>query len=32
MVYRVEDEILIVTVIAVGKRERGSVYREAEER
>ncbi len=32
MVYRVKDEILIVTVIAVGKRERGDVYKEAAKR
>jgi mRNA interferase RelE/StbE len=29
MVYRVIDEVLVVTVIAVGKRERGDVYRDA---
>lgn len=29
MVYRVKDEILVVTVIAIGKRERGEVYKEA---
>jgi len=32
MVYRVRDEVLIVTVIAVGKRERDDVYRDAKER
>jgi len=32
MVYRVKDEVLIVTVIAVGKRERDDVYRDAKER
>lgn len=32
IVYRVKDEVLIVTVIAVGKRERGDVYKEASER
>jgi mRNA interferase RelE/StbE len=29
LVYQVEDEIITVTVIAVGKRERNSVYIEA---
>ncbi|MNK99370.1 mRNA interferase RelE [compost metagenome] len=32
MVYRVQDEVLVVTVIAVGKRERGEVYKDALER
>lgn len=32
MVYRVKDEVLIVTVIAVGKRERGDVYNNAGDR
>ena len=32
MVYRVIDEVLVVTVIAVGKRERGDVYKDAGER
>ncbi|MFL1514069.1 type II toxin-antitoxin system RelE family toxin [Pseudomonas prosekii] len=32
LVYRVRDEVLIVTVIAVGKRERGEVYKEAQMR
>lgn len=32
LVYRVFDEVLIVTVLAVGKRERGDVYNEASER
>ncbi|KAF2394663.1 MULTISPECIES: type II toxin-antitoxin system RelE family toxin [Pseudomonas] len=32
LVYRVKDEVLIVTVIAVGKRERGGVYKDAGER
>jgi len=32
LVYRVEDEVLIVTVIAIGKRERGDVYKDAAER
>lgn len=32
LVYRVVDEVLIVTVIAVGKRERGDVYKGAAER
>lgn len=29
LVYRVIDEMLVVTVIAVGKRERGEVYTDA---
>ncbi|MCW8274935.1 type II toxin-antitoxin system RelE/ParE family toxin [Pseudomonas sp. PCH199] len=29
LVYRVVDEVLVVTVIAVGKRERGDVYKDA---
>lgn len=32
MAYRVIDEVLVVTVIAVGKRERGDVYKDAGER
>ncbi|AIS12459.1 RelE toxin [Pseudomonas chlororaphis subsp. aurantiaca] len=32
LVYRVVDEVLVVTVIAVGKRERGSVYQQASKR
>jgi mRNA interferase RelE/StbE len=32
LVYRVKDEVLIVTVIAIGKRERGDVYKLATER
>ncbi len=32
LVYRVEDEVLYVTVIAVGKRERSRVYANAKER
>lgn len=32
LVYRVFDDVLVVTVIAVGKRERGDVYKEAGER
>jgi mRNA interferase RelE/StbE len=32
MVYRMQDEVLVVTVIAVGKRERGEVYKDALER
>ncbi|MCU0070677.1 type II toxin-antitoxin system RelE/ParE family toxin [Pseudomonas koreensis] len=32
LVYRVKDEVLIVTVIAIGKRERGDVYKIAIER
>lgn len=29
MVYRVKDEVLVVTVIAVGERDRGEVYKDA---
>ncbi len=29
LVYEVEDDVVVVTVIAVGKRERGDVYRHA---
>ena len=29
LVYQVKDEIVTVTVVAVGKRERGKVYEEA---
>jgi antitoxin StbD len=29
MVYRVKDEVLVVTVIAVGKKDRGEVYKDA---
>jgi mRNA interferase RelE/StbE len=32
LVYEVADEVLLVTVIAVGKRERGSVYEAARKR
>lgn len=32
MVYRVVDEVLVVTVVAVGKRERGDVYKNADDR
>lgn len=32
LVYRVKDEVLLVTVIAIGKRERGDVYKIATER
>ncbi|WP_447762215.1 type II toxin-antitoxin system RelE family toxin [Pseudomonas moraviensis] len=32
MVYRVKDEVLVVTVIAVGKRARGEIYTEAAKR
>ncbi|MEW7854517.1 type II toxin-antitoxin system RelE/ParE family toxin [Pseudomonas chlororaphis] len=32
LVYRVVDEVLVVTVIAVGKRGRGSVYQQARKR
>ena len=32
LVYRVEDDIVFVTVIAVGKRDKLKVYRTAQER
>lgn len=32
LVYRVKDELLVVTVIATGKREGGHVYKLASER
>jgi mRNA interferase RelE/StbE len=32
LVYRVDDEVLTVTVVAVGKRERSEVYRTAKKR
>lgn len=32
LVYKVEDDVIIVTVLAVGKRERSSVYRKAMKR
>ncbi|MFA0208222.1 type II toxin-antitoxin system RelE/ParE family toxin, partial [Vibrio cyclitrophicus] len=32
LVYKVEDEVIIVTVLAVGKRERSDVYRKAMKR
>lgn len=32
MVYRVKDEVLIVTVIAIGKREGGDIYENAAKR
>ena len=32
LVYRVEDEVLYVTVVAVGKRERNRVYSGAKDR
>ncbi len=32
LVYRVEDKICFVSVIAVGKRDRSRVYRKAEKR
>ncbi|MDP2562511.1 type II toxin-antitoxin system RelE/ParE family toxin [Psychrobium sp. 1_MG-2023] len=32
LVYKVEDDIVIVTVFAVGKRERGDVYHKAMKR
>jgi len=32
LIYRVEDDVVYVTVIAIGKRERGRVYAEAKDR
>ena len=32
LVYQVKDEVLIVLVVAVGKRERNAVYKAAESR
>lgn len=32
LVYRVEDDRVVVTVVAVGKRERGDVYESAKSR
>ena len=32
LVYRVEDERIVILVLAIGKRERGSVYEHAEKR
>lgn len=32
LVYRVEDDVLYVTVVAVGKRERSRVYEQAKDR
>lgn len=32
LVYRVEDDVLYVTVIAIGKRERDRVYTDAKDR
>ena len=32
LVYRVEDERIVILVLAIGKRERGSVYEQAEKR
>lgn len=32
LVYRVEDDIVYVTVIALGKRERGTIYDTAQNR
>ncbi|MDP3840975.1 MAG: type II toxin-antitoxin system RelE/ParE family toxin [Oxalobacteraceae bacterium] len=32
LVYRVEDDVLYVTVIAIGKRERNRVYTDAKDR
>ena len=29
LVYKVEDDVIIVTVLAIGKRERSEVYRKA---
>jgi len=29
LVYRVDDQAIVVTVVAVGKRERSAVYRQA---
>ena len=32
LVYQVDDKVVVVTVIAVGKRDKGLVYRLAERR
>ena len=32
LVYEVRDQILLVVVVAIGKRERGDVYRQADKR
>lgn len=32
LVYKVQDDIIIVTVLAIGKRERSEVYRKAMQR
>lgn len=32
LVYRVEDERIVILVLAIGKRERGSVYEQAGKR
>ncbi|MCG9727020.1 type II toxin-antitoxin system RelE family toxin [Vibrio brasiliensis] len=32
LVYKVEDDVIVVTVLAVGKRERSDVYRQAMKR
>ncbi|RJE78609.1 type II toxin-antitoxin system RelE/ParE family toxin [Paracoccus sp. JM45] len=32
LVYEVRDEVLVVVVIAVGKRDKSAVYRKAEQR
>ena len=32
LVYRVEDERIVILVLAIGKRERSSVYEQAEKR
>ncbi|MDD0972897.1 type II toxin-antitoxin system RelE family toxin [Pseudomonas fontis] len=32
LVYRVEDERVVIVVVSVGKRERGSVYKTAQKR
>ncbi|MCX5511593.1 type II toxin-antitoxin system RelE/ParE family toxin [Pseudomonas sp. BJa3] len=32
LVYRVEDDRVVIVVVAVGKRERGGVYQSAQKR
>ena len=32
LVYQVDDKVVVVTVVAVGKRDKGVVYRAAEKR
>jgi mRNA interferase RelE/StbE len=32
LVYQVDDKVVVVTVVAVGKRSKGTVYRDAEKR